>query len=88
MAFWYRVVTMIESERGQRSTGGKTAMLDKDIACISTEPLPAEISCKYVDGPHFRCTIELQDGSTIMRCGVTALHALANAMACFKTTAR
>jgi len=63
-------------------------MLDKNIAYIRTEPITPSIPCRYVKGPKYRCTIELIDGSTIMRCGVTAQHALANAIACYKTTPR
>ena len=32
------------------------------------------------------CTIELIDGSTIMKCGGTVQHALANAVASYKTS--
>ncbi|HJV36787.1 hypothetical protein [Geomonas sp.] len=63
-------------------------MLDENIAYIKTEPMPADTRCQHVNTPHFRCTIELIDGSTIMRCGETELHALANAMACYKTSPR
>jgi hypothetical protein len=63
-------------------------MADRDIAYIRTEPITPLIPCKHVNGPHYRCTIELIDGSIIMRCGVTEQHALANAIACFKTTAK
>lgn len=61
-------------------------MADNNIAYIKTEPIAPSSPCKYINGPNFRCTIELVDGSTIMRCGVTAQHALANAIACYKTT--
>jgi hypothetical protein len=60
-------------------------MLDRNIVYIKTEPITPKIACKYVSGPHYRCTIELVDGSTIMRCGVTVQHALANAIASYKT---
>lgn len=63
-------------------------MADNIIAYIKTEPIVPKASCKYINGPNFRCTIELIDGSTIMRCGVTEQHALANAIACYKTTGR
>jgi hypothetical protein len=59
-----------------------------DIAYIKTEPLPQATPCSYCAAPKFRCTIELIDGSTIMRCGGTAQHALANAVACYKTSAK
>jgi hypothetical protein len=62
--------------------------MDNNIAYIKTEPITPKISCTYVNGPNYRCTIELVDGSTIMRCGVTAQHALANAIACYKTSAK
>lgn len=61
-------------------------MVDRNIAYIRTEPITPTAPCRYVDGPHYRCTIELIDGTTIMRCGVTAQHALANAVACYKTS--
>ena len=63
-------------------------MVDRNIAFIRTEPITPTAPCRYVDGPHYRCTIELIDGSTIMRCGVTAQHALANAVACYKTSSK
>lgn len=63
-------------------------MADTDIAYIKTEPITPSLPCKYMNGPNFRCTVELADGSTIMRCGVTARHALANAIACYKTSGR
>ena len=64
-------------------------MADRYIAYIRTEPISQQsIPCKHINHPNFRCTIELIDGSTIMRCGVTVEHALANAMACYKTTVR
>ena len=63
-------------------------MADIDIAYIRTEPISPSSPCQYISGPNFRCTIELVDGSTIMRCGVTARHALANAIACYKTSGR
>jgi len=59
-----------------------------DIAYIRTEPLPQPPHCRQSNVPKFRCTIELIDGSTIMRCGGTVQHALANAIACYKTSAR
>ncbi|HBG04502.1 MAG: hypothetical protein A2075_07105 [Geobacteraceae bacterium GWC2_58_44] len=63
-------------------------MVDSNIAYIRTEPITPSVPCKYIRGPNYRCTIELIDGSTIMRCGVTAQHALANAIACYKTSGR
>lgn len=60
----------------------------RNIAYIKTEPITPPYPCKYINGPNYRCTIELVDGSTIMRCGVTAQHALANAVACYKTTGK
>ena len=63
-------------------------MADSDIAYIKTEPITQPGPCRYIDGPNFRCTIELTDGSTIMRCGVTVQHALANAIACYKTSSK
>ena len=63
-------------------------MVDNDIVYIRTEPISPAIDCKYIKGPNFRCTIEFQDGTTIMRCGVTARHALANAIAYYKTNLR
>jgi hypothetical protein len=59
-----------------------------DIAYIKTEPVPPSIPCQHSSAPKFRCTIELIDGSTIMRCGGTVQHALANAIACYKTSAK
>jgi hypothetical protein len=63
-------------------------MPNTDIAYIKTEPITPSAPCKYISGPNFRCTIELVDGSTIMRCGVTVEHALANAIACYKTSGK
>ena len=63
-------------------------MVDRNIAYIRTEPITPVSTCKHVKEPNYRCTIEFIDGSTIMRCGVTAQHALANAVACYKTTPR
>jgi hypothetical protein len=63
-------------------------LMDKNIVYIRTEPITPSIPCKFVNGPNYRCTIELVDGSTIMRCGVTVQHALANAIACYKTMAK
>lgn len=62
--------------------------MPNDIAYIRTEPLPQTPPCRYSAAPRFRCTIELVDGTTIMRCGATPQHALANAVACYKTTAQ
>ena len=59
--------------------------IGRDIAYIKTEPITEAVPCKHVSTPNFRCTIELMDGSTIMRCGFTVQHALANAVACYKT---
>jgi hypothetical protein len=59
-----------------------------DIVYIRTEPMPQNVPCCYCNEPKFRCTIELLDGSTIMRCGATVQHALANAIACYKTSAK
>jgi hypothetical protein len=59
-------------------------MADKNIAYIRTEPISASVPCLHMNRPNFRCTIELLDGSTIMRCGATAEDALANAMACYQ----
>lgn len=58
-------------------------MTARNIAYIKTEPLHPSTECSHVRGPNFRCTIELHDGSTIMRCGVTSEHALANAIALY-----
>jgi hypothetical protein len=63
-------------------------MANWDIVYIKTEPMPQTLPCHYSSTPKFRCTIELIDGSTIMRCGGTVQHALANAVACYKTSAR
>jgi hypothetical protein len=63
-------------------------MADRNIAYINTEPISQSVPCKHVKLPKYRCTIELIDGSIIMRCGTTALHALANAIACYKTMAQ
>jgi hypothetical protein len=60
----------------------------RDIVFIRTEPIPQTVLCKHINAPNFRCTIELIDGTTIMRCGVTVQHALANAVACYKTTVK
>jgi hypothetical protein len=58
------------------------------IAYIRTEPIIPVAPCKHINQqPNYRCTIELVDGSTIIRSGVTVEHALANAVACYKTTA-
>jgi len=57
-----------------------------DIAYIKTEPAPQALPCRYSKVPRFRCTIELVDGTVITRCGGTVLHALANAIACYKTS--
>lgn len=62
-------------------------MPDWDIAYIKTEPVKDPVPCHYSTSPRFRCTIELQDGSIITRCGGTPQHALANAIACYKTSA-
>lgn len=62
-------------------------MTEWDIAYIKTEPIPESTACRHNKTPRFRCTIELLDGTTIMRCGGTPQHALANAVACYKTTA-
>lgn len=67
---------------------GVIDMANWDIAYIKTEPLPETPSCRYSNTPKFRCTIELIDGSIIMRCGGTVQHALANAIACYKTSAK
>jgi len=61
-------------------------MGDWDIAYIKTEPVQDPTPCQYSKAPRFRCTIELQDGSIITRCGGTAQHALANAIACYRTS--
>lgn len=61
-------------------------MKEREIVYIKTEPVPAATRCRFVNGPNFRCTIEFGDGSTIERCGITEQHALANAIACYKTT--
>ena len=63
-------------------------MVYKNIAYIKTEPITPSIACQHSKEPNYRCTIELIDGSTIMRCGVTAQQALADAVACYMTTAR
>lgn len=63
-------------------------MVDRDIAYIKTEPISPRTPCRYVKGPNYRCTIEFQDGTTIIRCGVTAQHALANAIAYYKINFR
>jgi hypothetical protein len=63
-------------------------MVDWDIVYIKTEPIPQNTLCQYSKAAKYRCTIELIDGSTIMRCGGTVQHALANAVACYKTSAR
>lgn len=60
-------------------------MEDLSIAYIRTEPIPP-IPCQQTSEPNYRCTIELADGSTIMRCGVTIEHALADALACYDET--
>lgn len=62
--------------------------MPSDIVYIKTEPMHGPASCRYSSAPKFRCTIELADGSTIMRCGGTPQHALANAVACYKTSRR
>lgn len=61
-------------------------MVDTNIAYIKTEPITPNIQCSYVNNPNYRCTIELIDGSTIIRCGFTEQHALANALACYRTS--
>ena len=63
-------------------------MVDRNIAYIKTEPVEPSTPCEHINKPSYRCTIELIDGSTIMRCGGTAQHALANAIACYKTTVK
>ena len=63
-------------------------MADVDIAYIRTEPIQQVSGCRYSTAPRYRCTIELTDGSTIMRWGGTAQHALANAVACYKISTR
>jgi hypothetical protein len=63
-------------------------MVDANIAYIKTEPIAPPSQCSYIDRPKYRCTIELVDGSIIMRCGGTEQHALANAIACYRTSAR
>lgn len=63
-------------------------MVDANIAYIKTEPITPAIQCSYVKTPNYRCTIELIDGSTITRCGFTEQHALANALACYRTSGR
>ena len=60
-------------------------MANNNIAYISTEPISQSIPCMHVNRPNYRCTIELIDGSTIMRCGVTVEHALANAIASYES---
>lgn len=62
-------------------------MPHRDIAYIKTEPVAQPVPCRYSKEPRFRCTIELVDGSVITRCGGTVQHALANAIACYKTSA-
>ena len=63
-------------------------MADSNIAYIRTEPISRSIPCMHINRPNYRCTIELLDGSTIIRCGITVEHALANAIACYKTTVK
>ena len=63
-------------------------MVDVNIAYIKTEPIAPPSECSYINSPKYRCTIELVDGSIIMRCGGTEQHALANAIACYRTSAR
>ncbi len=60
-------------------------MADENIAYIRTEPISQSTLCMYSNRPNFRCTIELLDGSTIMRCGLTVEEAFTNAMACYQT---
>jgi hypothetical protein len=57
-----------------------------DIVYIKTEPIVAESPTIRSHAPVYRCTIELADGSTIMRCGMTEQHAVANAIAIYKTS--
>lgn len=61
-------------------------MNDPRIAYIRTEPIPPSVPCQHVSMPNYRCTIELLDGSTIVRCGNTVEHALANAVECYNDT--
>ena len=61
-------------------------MVNWDIAYIKTEPIPQNTLCSYGRTSKFMCTIELIDGSTIMKCGGTVQHALANAVASYKTS--
>jgi hypothetical protein len=56
------------------------------IAYIRTEPITPAPGRHTNQQESYQCTIELVDGSTITRCGVTVEHALANAIACYKTT--
>lgn len=58
----------------------------KEIVYIRTEPIPPGTPATGGNAPIYRCTIELTDGSTIMKCGITEQHALANAIAIYKTT--
>lgn len=58
-------------------------MVARNIAYIRTEPL-VRVEGQNTRGPNYRCTIELLDGSTLMRCGVTCEHALENAVAFYK----
>lgn len=60
----------------------------RDIAYIRTEPIIQTTACLPTGSPSFRCTIELVDGTTIMRSGFSVQHALANAVACYKTTTK
>ena len=59
-------------------------MQEKEIAYIITEPIPPNRQQR--GGRAYRCVIELLDGSIIIRCGFTEQHALANAIACYKTS--
>jgi hypothetical protein len=66
--------------------GRDAEMWEREIAYIRTEPIhPAH---QQTNGPTHKCIIELGDGSTIIRCGFTEQHALANAIACYKTSFR
>jgi hypothetical protein len=67
---------------------GVAKMVNWDIVYIKTEPIPQGTACRFSNAPKYRCTIELIDGSTIMRCGGTVQHALANAVACYKTSTK
>ncbi|MCM0080249.1 hypothetical protein L4X63_01470 [Geomonas sp. Red32] len=60
-------------------------MVEDDIAYIRMEPVAPGGHCRFVKSPHYKCTIEFRDGSTVVRCGTTEQHALANAIARYKT---